>query len=188
MDNQNQYNFIMDSAQKNGSGPAFLQDPKKSKIAALIFVLVVIAIVGIGILVFTSINSSKSSALTDVVGYQTEITRVTELGLKDAKEISVRSKITTLQTFIGSDLTKTSKFAGQIEKTKIATYKDPVSDKTLADANATNTFDKQILKVLDQLNQKYQVSLKKAFDDTSSKNDQETLNRSNENIVIYNGL
>jgi hypothetical protein len=189
MDNQNQYNFIMDPSSNQSSGPAFLRDPKKRILIAGAFVVIVLLIVMVIAGSLLSLGNKSSEGLKDLVAYQTEILRVTEIGLKDSKDLSVKSKIGTIQSFTSSDLNQTRSLVnGEIEKFELAKFQDSNTDKALSSALASNSFDTEIIEQLDTLFSSYQVELKKVYDSTSDEEDKLILNTANENIVIYEGL
>ena len=79
---QNDFNFIMNSNQ-GGSGPAVLQDPKKRIIISVLFVSVVLLLVVVAFAVFTSLTKKDNSPIIDVAAYQTELVRISALGLKE---------------------------------------------------------------------------------------------------------
>jgi hypothetical protein len=189
MDNQNQYNFIMEPGSNQSSGPAFLRDPKKRILFAGAFVVIVLMIVMVVAGSLLSLGNKSSAGLKDLVAYQTEILRVSEIGLKDSKDLSVKAKIGTIQSFTASDLNKTKALVdGDIEKFELAKFQDSNTDKALSSALASNNFDSEIIEQLDNLFSSYQNELKKVYESSSDEEDKLILNTANENIVIYEGL
>lgn len=185
---QNQYNFIMNPGTNNSSGPNFLRDPKKRIFVAIAFVsfVVLIAIILVG--VFLSLTSKSSAGIKDVVAYQTEILRVSEIGLKDSTDNSIKAKIASLQSFMASDLAKATKSSGKLSKEELAKYQDDSVDKALVSAKATNTFDSVIIQQLDELLAEYQEKLEGTYDSSSNETTKIALNTANNNVVIYQKL
>ncbi len=179
----------MDPGSNQQSGPAFLRDPKKRIFFAVAFVVMILVIVFILASILLSLGGKGSVGLKNVVAYQTEILRVTEIGLKDSKDVSVKAKIGTIQSFTASDLNQTKSIvSGEISKEELAKFKNSDTDKALASALASNSFDSEIIDQLDSLFVAYQSELKKVYESTSSEEDKVILNTANENIVIYEGL
>ena len=189
MDNQNQYNFIMDPGAGNSSGPAFLRDPKKRIFAAIAFVTIIILVVAIVIGVLLSLGKSGSAGLKGIVAYQTEIIRISDIGLKDSKDINVKAKVGTLQSFMISDLNETNSLVvGKMSKEEVAQHRDSDIDNALKSALSSNSFDSEIIRQLDELIGAYQSELKTVYDSSSKDSEKKVLTTANNNIVVYEGL
>ncbi len=185
---QNQYNFIMDPGTGQSSGPAFLRDPKKRIFFATGFVVVVLLVVIIIASTFLSLGKKDSAGLKDIVAYQTEIIRITEIGLKNSKDLSVKAKIGTIHSFTASDLNQTKSLVGtKISKEEFAKFQDSKIDKALESALVSNNFDSEIIEQLDSLFSVYQTELEKTYNNTSNKDEKSVLENANINIVIYEG-
>lgn len=179
----------MDPGSNQPSGPAFLRDPKKRILFAGGFVVIVLLVVMVIAGALLSLSGKGSAGLKDIVAYQTEILRISEIGLKDSKDLSVKAKIGTVQSFTASDLNKTRALvSGEITKEEIAKFQDSKTDKALESALSSNSFDSEIIEQIDKLFTSYKVELKKVYDSATDEEEKTILNTANENIIIYEGL
>jgi hypothetical protein len=187
---QNQYNFIMDS-QGASSGPALLQDPKKRNIIAVLFVVIILFFVVIAVAIFASLGKGNTSTMVDVVAYQAELLRISDLGLKGATDPTVRAKASTLQSFIQSDLAKSSSYLAstgkELEKTDYTIHLDTSVDKSLENAALRNAFEEELLKIFDATTSAYKISLQKALDSASSEKEREVIKSAGTNILTFEG-
>jgi hypothetical protein len=188
--NQNDFNFIMDSNQ-GGSGPAALQDPKKRIIISVLFVSVVLLLVVIAFAVFSSLTKKDSSSLVEVAAYQTELVRISTLGLKESTDQNVRTKATTLQAFMQSDLTNTTSYLSstgvKFEKEQSSLKYDSKVDKDLESAALRNNYDKVLLEIFDSTTEAYKASLQKALNSTTIDKEKAVLEAAAKNIIEYEG-
>ena len=188
---QSQYNFIMDSSNGSTGGPAFLQDPKKRNIIVVAFVAVIIFLVIIAVSIFASLGKNNSAPLVDVVAYQTELLRISTLGLEGSKDLSTRSYTSTLQSFIQSDLTQTTSYLSstgkKLEKTETALKLDSTVDKDLESASLRNAFDEILLGYFEKTSVEYKQSLQKALDSASSEKEKAVLEIAAKNILTFEG-
>jgi hypothetical protein len=188
---QNQYNFIIDPSQGNTTGPAFLQDPKKRNIVAILFVGGVLLLLLIGFAIFSSLSSRNTSATLDVAAYQSELVRISTLGLEQAKDPFVRSKVSTMQSFAQSDLNKTTGYltsaGGKFEEKEAALRLDPAVDENLAAAALRNSYDTELLKALETTSALYKASLQQALNGTSAEDELAILQIAAKNILTYEG-
>jgi hypothetical protein len=192
MDNQNQYQFIIDPSQGTSSGPTFLQDPKKRNIVAVLFVTVILLLVFVAIAIFSSLSSKNTSAIIDVAAYQTELVRISTLGLKEARDPSVRAQIATMQSFTQSDLIQTTSYLSSVgtkfEKELTTLKLDTAIDKNLESAALRNTYDQEIIEALATTSTAYKISLQKALNDASSDEEKTILEKAASNILTYENL
>jgi hypothetical protein len=188
---QSQYNFIMESPGGSNGGPAFLQDPKKRNFIAIGFVAVIIFLAIIVVAVFASLGKKDNTPLVDVVAYQTELLRISEIGLEGSKDLSTRSYASTLQSFIQSDLSKTTGYLAsngkKLENTETSAKANKDVDKDLESAALRNTFDEVLLGFFEKTSQEYKASLQKALNSTSSEKEKAILETAAKNILTFEG-
>jgi hypothetical protein len=188
---QNDFNFIMDPNQ-GGSGPAVLQDPKKRIIISVLFVSVVLLLVVVAFAVFSSLTKKDNSSLVEVAAYQTEIVRISTLGLKESTDQSVRTTATTLQAFMQSDLSSTTSYiastGAKFEKEQTALKYDPKVDKDLESAALRNNYDEVLLEIFDTTTSAYKASLQKAISLATNDKEKAVLESAAKNIIEYEGV
>lgn len=188
---QNDFNFITNPVQGNSSGPAFLQDPKKRNIIAVLFVVVVLFIIVIGFAIFASLGKKNTSPMVDVAAYQTELIRISEFGLAGTTDSSVRAQTSTMLAIITSDLTQsTSYLASSGKKLEIidtAIHLDASIEKNLETASLRNTFDEELIATLEKTTAAYKLSLQKALDSASSEKEKKVLQTAATNILTFEG-
>jgi hypothetical protein len=186
---QNDFNFILDSSQNQTGGPAFLQDPKKRNIIAVLFVGGVLLLVMLIIIIISSLTSKNTASLVDVAVLQNEIVRITKLGLADASDPAVRVKVSTIGAFMQSDFTKTSSFLAsngrELDPEALALTQDTAVDESLESAALRNNFDETLLDEIDKKSASYKVALQKAINEASSESEKNLLNTAASNIIIY---
>lgn len=191
MDQQNDFNFIMNSNQTGASGPAILKDPKKRTIISVLFVSFILLLVAIGFAVFSSLTSKSSSGLVDVAAYQTELLRISTLGLKESTQPSVRAKAITLQSFMQSDLSNTTAYivsnGGKFEKEQTTLKLNPAVDKDLDSAALRNVYDEVLLEIFDSTSSAYKASLQQALNSASGIREKAVLEAAATNIITFEG-
>lgn len=185
----NQYDFMTAGPQRQ-AGPSFLRTPKGRLIASIVFV-VAILVIGIVILrVFSSIAANKETNLIDAVAYQTELIRVGELALKDAREPSTKTKLKTLLSFVTTDMNASKdylKSAGvKLDTTQLRSRRDAKVADQLEAAKSGN-FDQVALEIIDKKATSYRSSLSKALGETSGKKRRSTIQNGLDNLNVYYG-
>jgi hypothetical protein len=189
--NQNEYQFILDPSNGASGGPAFLQDPKKRSIITVLFVSIILLIVFIVIAIIASLGGRSTSAIVDVAAYQTELVRISTLGLADAKDSSVRAQTATLQAFMQSDLSKTTSFLAskgkKLEPTDTALRRDSSVDENLASAALRNRFEEELISSLQSTSSAYRVSLESALNSSSNTEETALLQIALKNVVVFEG-
>jgi hypothetical protein len=188
----NQFDFILDPTQKKAGGPSILMDPKKKILVSVMFVLTVIILLIIGFSVFTSLSKKNNSALVDVYAYQTEIARVTGLGIAGAVDPAVKIQTSTINSFISSDLKNTTDFLAKSGKktTKLeaASKLDSKLETNLKAATTRNSFDAEFKSVLEKTSASYKIALKKALDNAGSQSEKKMLQAAADNIITFEKL
>lgn len=188
---QNQYQFIMDPNQGNSGGPAFLQDPSKRNIIAIAFVGGVLLLALIGFMLFSALTSKNNAAAVDVAGYQSELVRISTLGIEQAKDPSVRAEVATILSFAQSDLNKTLGYlesnGKKFEEKDAAFYIDPEVDANLEAAALRNTYDEELLSALNATSALYKASLQQALNSVSTEEDLALFQTAAANILTFEG-
>jgi hypothetical protein len=169
---QNPYDFIVNPQVA----------PKKSKLAGgsntmrillgvsgLAVILMVIAIV------FVTIFSkgTPSLSLTAIVQQQQEIIRIATQGEQQAGTDTTKNLAYNIDLSVGTSQSQLKSYLAKhnvkITAKELALKKDPNTDKLLANAKATSTYESALQKVFASQLQTYISDLQKAYDDTSSK-------------------
>lgn len=189
MDDKNQYDFILDPAKSKPAGPAFLGNPKKQMMAVVLFVVGVLLLVVIAFAVISSLGKKNTSAIVEVVAYQTEIARITELGLTGSVDPAVLSQISTMSIFIQSDLAQTSTYVAstgkEMTELETASKLDATVEESLASASLKNTYDEELLSIIEKTSAEYKLVLQKALDSASSENEKDIIQAAAVNILTY---
>jgi hypothetical protein len=141
--------------------------------------------------VFSSLTKKDSSSLVEVAAYQTELVRISTLGLKESTDQNVRTKATTLQAFMQSDLTNTTSYLSstgvKFEKEQSSLKYDSKVDKDLESAALRNNYDKVLLEIFDSTTEAYKASLQKALNSTTIDKEKAVLEAAAKNIIEYEG-
>ncbi len=184
------YNFILDPSSHRSRLP-FLQTPKQKRIVMVLFIAVILIFVLIvGNLLLSSGKQSNQDLVT-VASYQTEIVRISKLGLKTAKDSNTRNRVSTLEAFVASDLSNSkdylAKFGPKLTSKRAILKRDKTIDSALTTASETNTFDRTLITQLDSLQEKYKSSLQKALQASPTNNKKILLNKATTDILIFEG-
>jgi hypothetical protein len=190
---QNQYNFIMDPSNgKRSGGPSFLQNPKNRILAGILFIFSVIFILIIGFSIISSIGKKSNDSLITVAAYQTEIARISSLGLESAKDSSVRSKLATISAFIETDSKATISYLSsngtKLSKQQVALALDKKADEKLETAAQLNKYDETLLQIIQEKSSSYKSALKQALNDASTAKEKQILETAANNILTFEGL
>jgi len=189
MDNQNPYDFILDPAKGKPAGPVFLRDPKKQMMAIVMLVVGVLLFVVIAFAIFSSLGKKNTSVIVDVDAYQTEIVRISEIGLTGSLDSSIRTQLSTLNTFMQSDLSQTNAYlvseGKEITELESASKLDAKVEATLASASLKNTYDKELIDIIESTIADYKVTLQKALDSASSEKEKAIFESAAFNILTF---
>lgn len=169
---QNPYDFIVNPQ----------VDSKKSKLGngnnamrillvggGIVTVLIVIAFVFVTI--FS--KSTPSLSLTAIVQQQQEIIRIATQGEQQAGTDTTKNLAYNIDLSVGTSQSQLKSYLAKhnvkITAKELALKKDPNTDKLLANAKATSTYESALQKVLASQLQTYITDLQKAYDGTNSK-------------------
>ncbi len=189
---QNQYDFIMDNGNKSGGlGSSFLQNPKNKIVVSILFVSIVLILVIVAFNVVSNLGKANNDDLVDLMARQTEIVRISELGLDDADSQAVKTKLATLNSIMKSDYRVISGYltrvGHEIEPLKLKVHFDSSVEEDLETAKSSNRLDSALLELIDEETTNYKSALRKALDATTTPGREETLNTAATNIIIYDG-
>lgn len=180
MSEQNPYQFIVDESHpKKGSLPNFGAS-KQSRLFIVLGGVLVLTILGI---IIASILSSASNAgqneIIKAAQKQTELVRVSEIGLKLAKGSSAKNLATSINLSLQSDqaalLSTLSANGLKVSTKELALGKNQKTDTLLTSAEQSNKFDEIFIQTIQAQLVDYQKTLKSAYDKTDSKKIRATL-------------
>lgn len=190
----NPYGFIMDDpVQKKPAGPLkiFNGNSQKARIALVAGGFLFLLIIGWVLLSLLSAgNGAQNEKLLSLAQQQTEIIRVSNLAENSR---SIRSTATRNLAVNGSAVMVSSKkdVVALLAKNKmkvkdkqLAGASDSKIDAKLAAATNNNTFDQTFVEIYKGLLQKYQRSVKDAFDSSKSATEKATLQTSYTSVGI----
>lgn len=186
----NPYEFIMDpSKQKRPGGPAFLRSPKNRIVVGVMFIAVILTILLIGFSLISSIGKSSNNDLLSVAAYQTEIARISGLGLKSAKDSSTKAKLATFSAFITTDSQSTINYINstgkKLKPEELTMQKDSKVDKELESATQLNKYDETVIEILEAKSAAYKASLQRAINAASTPKEKQLLSTAANNILTY---
>lgn len=186
---QDPYNFIMDPNLQQKNRPAMLQNPKQRIIISIVFVVVVLMVLFIAYSFIASLGKQDNSALISINAQQNEIIRISDLGLKEAKDPNTKTLVATLKSFVVSDQVDTesylSKNGTKITPEQAVSKKDSSIDEDLETALQRNNYDEALLASLKDLQSSYKKSLSSALSDSSSTTRKQLLETAIANLNTY---
>lgn len=164
----------------------------KTRIIIVFVGLMILGIIGAGVTAFLgSADKAVQADYQNLIGQQAELIRVSNIGVTKAQQAEAKNlAITTNLSLISQQpgLHKIAKSAGaKTDAKSLASSKNSETDALLTTASQTNQFDSAFIKIM-QLNlKKYQDSLKKLHDQSTSKSGKETLAKDYANASILIG-
>lgn len=185
---QNNYDFILNPPPKKKKSLIPKGETAKQRIliaAAGGGLLLIVIVLGISVLFGGKTNAD---ALIDLAQRQTEIIRVSELGLQKAKapearNLAINSKLT-VQTSTNLTLDRLKKLGQKASEKTLALKKNANTDQTLTDAGLNNKFDSTFVKTLRSLLTDYRLTVKKLYDTTSSQTEKQFLAASFDGVTL----
>jgi hypothetical protein len=182
--NQNSYDFILNSDQKKAAGPNFA-GPQKILMILGLFTGVIIIIIILLSLVSSSGNNNRQN-LVSLSAHQTELLRILDLGVKDVEDPSVQQKFQTLLTTTNSDAQEVNSLivSREIEVTPIekSAQKDSSVDDELKAAKERKDFDPAFEAAANELATEYFRALQTAFSSAATPQEKDILNRALLNV------
>jgi hypothetical protein len=148
-------------------------------VVILVAVVILITLAGFVMNLLGSSQRKNVNQLVTVAQKQTELIRVSEIGIKkartnEAKNLAITTQLTlTSQQAALSEAVK--KAGGKLENKTLALGKDTKTDQLLTQAEQSNNFDAVFLEKLKSELTEYAQSVKKAYDSSSSKKTKQAL-------------
>lgn len=180
MSEHNPYQFIVDASHQKKSPVPNFGASKQSRLFIVLGGALVLLILGI---IFASFLSNASKAGQDEIlkatQQQTELVRISEIGLKLAKGSSAKNLATSVSVSLKSDqatLLATLKSNDiKVSDKQLALGKNSKTDALLTSAEQSNKFDEVFIQTIQTQLVDYQKTLKSAFDKSDSKKVQDAL-------------
>lgn len=140
-----------------------------------LFVLGVLTIFIVGFTVFNNLTQKNYDSVIDLAARQTEIVRIADLGLANARDPAVLTYVSTIRNVTLSEKVSTQAFLVK-KKNKATTKqlllkKDTSTDQALTTAEQNNTYDQTLLNKLNDLLASYQKAEKNITDYKDSKSE-----------------
>jgi len=158
----NPYDFILNPSAPPKKGP--FNGSKHTKLISVAFIGIILVVVMIGISVITSLGNKNYNSLLELAQRQTEIVRIADLGLANARDPSTVTYVSTLRNVTLSEKTSTLAFLAKkkfkVNDKQLALKKDASIDKDLTSAKQDNNYDAVLLEKLDGLVTSYQKAEK----------------------------
>lgn len=166
-----QYDFIMSKRALKGS--TGMGSSTKSRILIVLAIAVVLLIVGSLVFGFIFKGNDKTTPnLLTIAEKQTELIRVSAIGVKKARSSTSQSYAITTQLSMQSD--KTALLANlkangkKVSEKDLGLLMDPKTDAALNNADQSNAFDDTFNKTIQEQLVSYQASVKTAYDEAQS--------------------
>lgn len=191
MPQSNPYKFITNPAQQQKpklSLPGGKNDKLMRVVVILVGIVILISLIMFGMNLLGSSKQKNINQLVTVAQKQTELIRVTEIGIKkaktkEAKDLAMTTKLTLIsQQSVLSDAVK--KAGSKLDSKVLVLGKDSKTDQLLTQAEQSNNFDKVFLEKLKSELTEYAQSVKNAYDTTTSTKTKEALEIQFNNAVI----
>lgn len=177
---ENPYQFITDSTHKPKK--SLIPNPESQKARIMIVLAGVGILIVLALIVSTLISSASNSGKTELIKaaqQQTELVRISKIGIDRAKDTAAKNLATTTNVSLQSDqltLAADLKSSGiKLDPKVLALGKDQKTDVLLTNAEQANNFDEVFIKTLQTKLVAYQKQLKIAHDKTDSKKLKATL-------------
>lgn len=189
MANQNPYDFILNPAAPPKKSILPAGNSKKQRIFLIAgggVILLMLMVVVAGLL--SSAGSAQKQDWQDLMEQQTELIRVSDIGVQKAKGSEAKNLATTTKLSL-----ETSKFALQgfaskagadVSEKRLAAGRDAQTDSTLEQAEQSNEFDKAFISTIRKQLLTYQQLLKKLYDGTTSDKTKTELQAAHQNVTL----
>lgn len=179
------YDFITNPS-KPAKKSLFGGGPKLLPIVALAAIIVVVLVIGVSLL---SGGGSLKKDYTTLLQQQTEILRISDLGLKNARSSDARNFAVITKESIYSQQGTLTKQAASVAKVKLkakelSAGKNADTDKKLTAGEQTNKYDEVLVGVLQDSLKQYQQTLKKIYDQTNKKTAKDNLDEAYASVQV----
>lgn len=180
MEQQNPYQFIVDTDHTKKKPLIPAGSSKQTRILVVLAGLFVLLIFGYVIMTLLSSASNAGKAeVLKVAQQQTEIIRISKIGLDRAQSTATKNLAMTTNLSLQSDqatLVSAAKASGAtIATSELVLGKNAKTDTVLTTAEQSNKFDEVFTKTLQAQLTEYQKSLKIAYDKADNKKLKQTL-------------
>lgn len=177
---QNPYQFIVDTDHTKKKAVLSSGGSKQSRILIVLGGAVILLIIGVVVMMLISSASNAGKVdLLKAAQQQTELIRVSKIGIDRAQSTTAKNLATTTNVSLQSDqasLVASIKASGvKLSTAELALGKNPKTDVTLTSAEQANNFDEVFTQTLQTQLIEYQKTLKIAYDKTESKTLRQTL-------------
>lgn len=181
MSEHNPYQFIVDASHPKKSPVGNFGASKQSRI----FVVLggVLALIILVIIVASFLSSASKSGQEEIIKAtqkQTELIRISEIGLKLAKGSSAKNLATSVNVSLQSDqatlLTTLESNGIKVSSKQLALGLNQKTDTLLTSAEQSNKFDDVFIQTVQAQLADYQKTLKSAYDKSDSKKVKTALN------------
>lgn len=185
----NPYDFITASG-KNIKPP---KQGMSNQMQRIIFVLVgAIFLVIVGMVVSSVLSSSGKEGLQNIVDIsakQTEILRISDQGSQKARANTAKNLAATTSISLKTSQTEINKLLAakgikKLTTAQAASAKSKADDEALTLADQNNSYDSTFIEIMLKDMRKYQTSLKKAYDASSSAGEKKILDQQFQNITL----
>jgi flagellar basal body-associated protein FliL len=172
----NQYDFIFNPNQQVKPGKNGLPGGGSKKSRMLIVGGAAVVLIIIASLVVSFLGSAGKADTENLViaaKQQTELIRVADIGIKDAKtqaakNIAVTTKLS-LESKQSAMLAAIKSQGRKLSTKELSSGRSAKTDQLLTDAKQNNRFDEVFIETMESSLKTYQVSVKKAYDGATSK-------------------
>ena len=186
----NDYEFILNTDHKPKKKSVIPSgNSKQSRILIVIGGLSLLLIIGLVVMSFiNSAGNATKTELVKVAKQQTELVRVSEIGVKRAKGGTARNLAVTTSLSLRSDQAAlSSSLAGvgiAVDAKELAAGINQETDATLTAAEQSNKFDEVFIQTLQAELTDYQQTLKSAYDKATNKKLKATLSEQFEHAEL----
>lgn len=190
---QNPYDFILNDAKPAkrpllpGNGSSVKQRLLIAGAGAAILVIIGIMFMN---LVFGG-SKGPTEQLLKLAQTQTEIVRISDLGVQKAKGTEARNLAITTKLSLSTQLAETTERLGTLGKKvnskELALGQNPQTDTALDTAEQASRFDEEFLKVLNSQLADYQTSLQSTYSAAGDTTDKDLLSGQFDDVAILLG-
>lgn len=169
----NQYDFIMNPGSSQQKASRLPTNPKTKRLLAILFLLAIVVIATIVLIsIFSSVDKSAKADWATALQQQTEIIRVSEIGVKKAKDSDAKNLAITTQLSLASSQPTLSSLANKsgvkLDSKQLKAGQDDKTDLRLTQAEQTNQFDSVFNQTLKAQLADYQLTIKRLYEASES--------------------
>ncbi len=173
------YEFIMNPGAPKKKGMLAAGGSTGQRVMIVIGLVVFLLIIFVLFLSFLSGGKDSSQKLLGLAQEQTEMLRISDVGIikareSTAKDLAVDTRLT-IQTDHNNTVDRLSKLGKKANAKELGLKRSSQTDQALDSAAINNKFDEEFIKIIQAQLTAYRTNLKDAFDSTSSKVEKEFL-------------